>query len=213
MLEQSHDVGERLVEGLDVTVRRLVEARVNAVEKGMRGLVRDDVVRETREDDRPRCVVLVLRGDWEVAEKERLLGGRVVGIAVTKRVRVDAQPSHELPVVLAFRPPHAPISPERLAAKGTLKVLDRGHRDRVDHLLVKLGIRLGRRMPVSRKKVRIVEVDRIVEDAARRVDVDDLDVFPDRAGLELFPGDCDRDLVERRRRNARREARVESEYP
>ena len=76
VLEERDDVGERLVEGLDVTVRRLVEARVNAVEKGMRRLVRDDVVRETGEDDRPRRVVLVLRGDREVAEEQRLLRGR-----------------------------------------------------------------------------------------------------------------------------------------
>ena len=96
MLEERDDVGERLVEGVDVAVRRLVEARVNAVEKGVRRLVGDDVVREAGEDDRPRRVVLVLRGDREVAEEQRLLRGRVVGVAVTERVRVDAQPPHEL---------------------------------------------------------------------------------------------------------------------
>jgi hypothetical protein len=179
----------------------------------MCGLVRDDVVRETREDNRPGSIVLVLRGDWEVAEEKRFPGGRVVGVAVTKRVRVDAQPSHELVVVLTLSYSHPPIRPERLAAEGTLKMLDRGHRDRVDHLLVKLGIRLRWGKPVSREKVWVVKLDRVVKDAARWVDVDDLDVFPDRAWGEVFPGDGDGNLVERRGRNPRRQARVECKHP
>ena len=50
MLQQRDDVGEGLVEGADVGVRRLQEAAVHAVEQRVRGLVRDDVVRQAGED-------------------------------------------------------------------------------------------------------------------------------------------------------------------
>ena len=97
VLEERHDVGERLMECVDVRVGRLVEARVDAVEQRVRHLVRDDVVRQAREDERPRGVVGVLRRDREIAEQQRLLLRAVVGVAVAERVRVDAQPPHELP--------------------------------------------------------------------------------------------------------------------
>ncbi len=71
------------------------------------------------------------------------------------------------------------------AAERPLEVLDRGHRDGVDHLLVELRVRLRGRQAVLRQQVRMVEIDRVVEDAAGRIDVDDLDVFADRARLEV----------------------------
>ncbi len=51
VLEQRDDVGERLVEGEDVRIGGLAEASVQAVEQGVRRLVRDDVVRDGGEDD------------------------------------------------------------------------------------------------------------------------------------------------------------------
>ncbi len=58
VLEERDDVGERLVEGVHVGVGRLVEARMHAVEQRVRGLVRDDVVRQAGEDERARGVVV-----------------------------------------------------------------------------------------------------------------------------------------------------------
>ena len=50
VLEQRHDVGERLVEGEHVGVARLDEAAMHAVEQRVRRLVGDDVVRQAGED-------------------------------------------------------------------------------------------------------------------------------------------------------------------
>ena len=49
VLEQGHDVGERLVEGEHVGVARLVEPAVHAVQQGVGRLVGDDVVRQAGE--------------------------------------------------------------------------------------------------------------------------------------------------------------------
>src|SRR4051812_7253806 len=61
--------------------------------------------------------------------------------------------------------------------------------------------------------MRVVEIHRPVEDAARRIDVHDLQVFAHRTGLELFPGNRSRYLVERRGRETGAETRVDGEYP
>ena len=57
MLEERDDVGEGFVEGENVGVVRLVEARVHTVEQRVRGLVRDDVVRQAGEHE----------GAWRIA--------------------------------------------------------------------------------------------------------------------------------------------------
>ena len=57
VLEQRHDVGERLVKGQHVGIARLLVSRMQAVEQGVRGLVRDDVVRQAGEDQAARQVV------------------------------------------------------------------------------------------------------------------------------------------------------------
>ena len=50
VLKERDDVGEGFVERQDVRVGRLHEVLVEAVEQRMRRLVRDDVVRQARED-------------------------------------------------------------------------------------------------------------------------------------------------------------------
>ncbi len=141
MLEEGHDVGKGLVEGMHVRVGRLAKARMNAVEKGVGRLVGDDVVGKAGEHDRPGSAALVLRGDREITKQERLLGRRVLGVALTERVGVDAQPAHELigvgPVVFG----HPAVRPQRFAAQCPFEMLNRRHRDGVDHLLVELRIR------------------------------------------------------------------------
>ena len=97
------------------------------------------------------------------------------------------------------------------AAEGALEVADRPHRDRVDHLLPELRVAVGRRQPVLREEVRIVEVDRRMQRLASLVLVDDRDVFARRPGLELLPGDAQRRLVHHRRLEARGRAGIDSE--
>ena len=72
VLQQRDDVGERLVKGADVGVGRLQEVPVHAVEQRMRGLVRDDVVRQAGEDHAAGHVIAgVVLDRLEVAEEQR----------------------------------------------------------------------------------------------------------------------------------------------
>ena len=211
VLEERHDVGERLVECVDVRVARLVESRVDAVEEGVRHLVRDDVVRQAGEDERPRDVMDVLGRDGEISEQQRLLLRAVVGVPVPQRVWVDAQSPHELPSVLAVGGPEPPVRPERHAPERPLEVPNRGHGDRVDHLLVELRIGLRRQQAVLREQVWVVEVHRSVDHVAGGIAVHDLDVLADRPGLKRLPGYLRGDLVDRRRFQLGRQARIEGE--
>ena len=65
------------------------------------------------------------------------------------------------------------------AAERALEVLDRAHRDRVDHLLAELRAAVGRRQAVLREHLGSVEVDRRMERRAAFVLVDDEDVLAD----------------------------------
>jgi hypothetical protein len=69
MLEQSHDVGKRFMEGENVGIGPLRETRVQAIEQGVRGLVGDNVMRQTGENDPTRQILArVGPGSWEIAE-------------------------------------------------------------------------------------------------------------------------------------------------
>jgi hypothetical protein len=90
MLEQRHDVGERFVERVYVGIARLVEAWVDAVEKGVRHLVRDDVVRQAGENRRAGCVVRILCLNGKIAEQHGHFLRTIVCVLVTESVRIDA---------------------------------------------------------------------------------------------------------------------------
>src|SRR2546423_601570 len=107
MLEQRDDVGKGLVEGQHVLVNRLVEARVYAVEQGMRRLVRNDVVREAREDRGARRIPSILYSGREVSEEQRLLRRAVERVLLTQRVGIDAQSRN---VVLVIAPVFGPVA-------------------------------------------------------------------------------------------------------
>ena len=95
VLEDGDDVGERLVEGDHVRIARVEHAAMHAVEDRVRHLVRDDVVREAGEDDAAgKLVARVGRRGVEVAEQQRRLRRRVVGVLLAQGVRIDAQPLH-----------------------------------------------------------------------------------------------------------------------
>ncbi|TMQ12066.1 MAG: hypothetical protein E6J91_21555 [Deltaproteobacteria bacterium] len=125
-----------------VDIRWLDVAPVHPIEQRMDGLVGDDVVRQAREDPATRevrgcigsgCVAL---GSREIAEQQSLLRGAVERVGLAECVRIDPQPVDEL-VARALALP-AVRCPDRHTPERPLEVVDRGRRDRVDHLLVEL---------------------------------------------------------------------------
>ena len=168
----------------------------------MDDLVRDDVVRECRVHDlagtaRRRGVTAP-----EVAEQQGPAVGRVEeGIRHLAGVGVDPQAVLD-PVAGGGGP-----GPSDRSSQGTFERTDRPHRDRVDHLLVRLEIHLGRLEPARQQDVRRVEIDSRVGhrrlrpvaelDAAAVVLVDDRHEAADRPRLEGLVRDPQRDDVER----------------
>ena len=210
VLEQRDDVGKRLVEGADVGVGRREIAAVHAVEQRVRRLVRDDVVREAGEHHAARNVLGCFGlGGAEVAEQQRNLVRRVVGVRLAQRVRIDAEAADEHRIVLA-----AParrrrtVPPQAAAAERAFEVVDGQAGHGVDHLLVELRRAFTRRQPVLRQQAGIVEVHRLVEAAAGRVDVDHLQVLTDRAGRKGLPRHLEGELADHRRRELDREAGI-----
>ncbi len=220
---RAHEIGERLVEGRHVGVAVVLEEAVQAVEQGVRRLVRDHVLRQAGEDQPPRQVLArVGEAGREVAEEQRLLLRAVVGVGLAKGVGIDPQPIDRpddglaglgVAADLAVSVAHEEGRRQRLAAQRPFEVPDRGHRHRVDHLLVELRVAFGRGQPVLRQQVRPVQVHRRVEAPARRVVVDDLEVLADRPRLEILPGHAEHRLVDQRRVELRGQARVERVGP
>ena len=96
-------------------------------------------------------------------------------------MRVEVEP---LPVRAAGR------RPVHDAAERALEVLDRPHRDRVDHLLPELRVRVRRRQPVGGEHFQRTEVDAGKDLPVLIVLVDDGDVLADRARLHRLPRDA-----------------------
>src|SRR5215831_19313407 len=92
--------------------------------------------------------------------------------------------------------------PERFATECPLETIDSAHRHRIGHLLVELRIGFRRREPAFVQDIRMVEVDWRIAGISRGIDVDDLEIFPDRPRSEVaFPRhghDCDADVEHRR---------------
>ena len=174
-------------------------------------LVRHDVVRQGREHQRARRIEGVLGRDREVAKQQCLLRRAVVGVSVAQRVRVDPQPAHELIDVIAGAFHDLTIGPQRDAAQRALEVANGGHRHGVDHLLVKLRIGFRRGEAVLGQQIAVVEIHGTIEEAARRIAVDDFDVFTDGAGLQILPRHFDGDFVDGGGLEPRHQARIERE--
>ena len=187
MLHQRDDVGEAFVQRQHVGIRGRVEAAVHAVQNGVRGFVRHDVVRQAGVDCGARHVIARIAGRrLEVSEQQRDLLRAVVGIRLPQRVRIDLQALAVAAVVglvlrIVFGPPqHGPA--ERALENG-----NRGHRDCVNRLLMKRRIAFGGRTAVLAQQPRIVQIDRLVFDAGG-VLVDHLQVLAVRSLLQIvFP--------------------------
>ncbi len=215
MLEERDEVRKGFVKGAHVGVVRLEVAPMQAVEQGVRRLVRDDVVREAGEDDAAgEVLALVVRQRRKVAEEQRDFLRRVVGIRLAQGVGINPQPPHEalfFPQRRVFlAPPRLALRPEDRPPERALEVTDRGHRHGIDHLLMKPRIALGRRQPVLREHLRIVEVYRRVKARARRIDIDHLHELADRPRRQVFPRHAEGHLIHHRRLELRGKARIES---
>ena len=87
--------------------------------------------------------------------------------------------------------------PERDAAERLLEMPDRRHRDRVDHLLMELRVRLRRRQAVLGEHALVVQVDRLVETPLAGSASTTSMYSPTGPGLQVaFPRDRDRDLAD-----------------
>ncbi len=75
---------------------------------------------------------------------------------------------------------------------------------------MKLRVAFGRRQSVLGDQLNLVEVDRDVEAAARRIDVHHFDIFAARPGRQRgFPGDVVDDAVDADEFQFRRQLRIE----
>jgi hypothetical protein len=154
-------------------------------------LVRDDVVRQTREDRLPRQVIAgVLLVRLKVAEQERHLCRVVEGVCAAEGVRKDAQANA---VVLGLLPP-APAEAQ-LAAQRVIEVFEHLHRHGVDHLLMKARVGLGRLDAVLHQQRALVEVDGVVEAVARAVVINHLYARALRPGFQRLVDDLDLNLI------------------
>ena len=182
---QRHDVGKALVQRQHVGIRSRVEPAVHAVQNGVRGFVRHDVVRQAGVDRGAGNVIAgIVGGSFEISEQQRDLLRAVKGIRLPQGVRVDLQALAVAAVVerilrIVFgAPQHGP-------AERALEERDGGHRDRVDRLLMKRRIAFGGRAAVLAQQPRIVQVHRIVLDAGG-VLVDHLHILALRSGLQVL---------------------------
>ena len=194
VLEQGHDVRERLVEREGVRPGRLHEVRPDAVEHRVGRLVDDDVVREAGEHDLAGQVPsrTVVRGR-EVPEQQRPLAPVVVGVGLGHRMGKDAQPVAERRAAPTARPLPADRPPER-----RLEPLDRGAHHAVDHLLVESRVEVARFEAAPEQHVERVEVGGAVVAVVRRVVVDDRDLAADRPRLQRLERHGDRHVVPER---------------
>jgi len=206
VLEQRHDVRERLVERQHVRVAGLQQQPVHAVQQRVGHLVRDDAVRQAGEHDAAGQHAPRLRGDArEVPEENRLARGAVVRVGGAQRVRVQPKPPD-----MALPPRFRVVRrPERYAAQRPLEVADGGHGHRVHHLLVELRISLRGLQSVPRQQVGVLQVDGLVEAAAGGVEVHHLHVLAHRPGAQFLPGYLECQAVQHRRLHPRVQAGVE----
>ena len=172
--EQRHQVGEPLVERQHVGVGGHRERRAQAVQQRVRGLVRDHVVRERREDHPLRhgeaCRLLARA---EEAEAQVAALPRVARVALAHAEGPDDQ-AH---AAAAFRRVAGPgdVAAERAAERGVGQAADG-----VGHLRGELAVAGRRRVAAGHQQVGIVEVERQPAQRHRCAGGVDLEQRPDR---------------------------------
>ncbi len=193
MQEQRGEIGEGLVERQHFGVGRFREEGANAVDDGMRHLVRDDVVREAGEHALPRQVVaLVLFRGLEIAEQDALGLAAVEGVGLHHRMRIELEHPDVVGWVGRLLATDRSIGPAPMdgAPKRRLKLVHRLRGHCIHHLLVKPGIGLGRIQALGRQDERVVQIDGRVVALVCTVIVDHRKAAPHWAGLQVpLPAD------------------------
>ena len=145
----------------------------------------------------------------EVAEQQGDLAGRVVGVRLAQRMRIDAEPADEDRVVLAtLARRRRTVPPQAAATERALEIVDGQAGHGVDHLLMELRRALARREAVLRQQAGIVEMHRLVEAATGRVDVDHFQVLAHGAWRKRLPRHLERELANHRRGELNRETGI-----
>ena len=90
MLKERHDIGKGFMQRQNVEIGRFVEAAVHAIENGVSGLVRDDVVREAGVNGAAGSVVArIVLGSLKITQQQRDFRRAVIRIGFVERVRAD----------------------------------------------------------------------------------------------------------------------------
>ncbi|MFK3889078.1 hypothetical protein [Sphingomonas sp. NPDC079357] len=216
MLEQRDDVRKAFVESQRVDRRRLDRATLHPVQDRVGRLVRDDILRQTGEHpmriDGPRA-----HWRWaKIAEQQRPLLRAVIGIRLAQCVWIDAELAREAAFDrVGGRAPLGVGRPQHETSQRPLERADRPHCHRKDHLLMKLRTSLGRRQTILRQQQRMVQIDRRIEDARCRIEVDDLQIVVHRAGSDRrlpsrLPRQFHHRIVDDSGRQFHRSLRIES---
>jgi hypothetical protein len=130
VLEDRHDVRKGFVESEHITIGRLEEIFLQPVGDGMGDFVRDDVVRQTREDRlRWKIGAGILAIGWKVSEQDGEAARIIKGIGAVKSMRKQFQ--------------RLAASEVEAAAESHIEILQDFHRHRVHHLLMKARIGFG----------------------------------------------------------------------
>ena len=110
VLEESDNIRKSLMERQNVWVRRFLVARMKPVEQRMRGLVRDDVVRNGAEDlgTRQRGTIVVILSR-KIAEQQAHPRAAIKRVLFPHGVRIDSQPLYigalnDVSVRIAYHP-------------------------------------------------------------------------------------------------------------
>ncbi len=160
MLEERDQIGEGFMPCEHVRVGGLRKVPAEPVHERMGDFVGDDVRRQAGEDHLAGQIGAgILQIGAVVAEQHRLARRVEVGVAALERVRNEAQ-------LLVATPPET-------SAEIALESFDNARCDRVDDLLVRAWIALGRLQAILGEHVRLVEIDHGVPALAHRVEVDD----------------------------------------
>ena len=168
MLHQRDDIGEGFVKSQHVRIGRFIKLLVHPVQNCVRRFVRNDVMRKASVNSAARNVISGIAGrSLEVTKQEGDLHRTIEGVRLLHRVRPEGELTDEFRFAVQVT-----CSPQHAAAQRSFEVFDGFHSHRIDHLLMKLGIALGRRPAVLRQQFRIIQIDQ-----ERQIFPSDLEMF------------------------------------
>ena len=143
VLKERNDVRKSFVECCNIDIGGLHERGTNAVQQGMRRLMRNHVMSKTGKD---RLIGKIISRIGfrrpEVSENQGVQIGIIEGVGLLDAVREHQQPALKRRFVAILSPAPSNTAPERI-----FKTLDGFADHRIHHLLMKAGIGFSRRYP------------------------------------------------------------------